>query len=232
MDDLTFYYSRTDGYLVRRTHRHDSKKVKTAQNFERTMENATEFGGVAKVAALLRRSMGSKFRSCADARMTSRLISTFHKVMKEDRISGRGKRTVVNGLTEPEGKAILMGFNLNKSYPFNQILRANKSVDLETGHIQIEAVPNMFHWPPTATHVLCRSARVRLDMDKMEGETILTETGLIDRKQPPVNIELAPEIQPSGSGQDVLLLQVQFYIQEGDKAYELSEHWAGCVVGV
>ncbi len=232
MDDLTFYHSRTDGYLVRRTHRHDSEKVKNSPQFERTMENATEFGRVTKVAALLRRLMGNSFKACGDARMTSRLISTLHKVMKEDKTSNRGQRMVGPGLAEPEGKEILLGFNLNKNYPLDQILHAKPMVDLKTGVIRIKTVHDMLQWPRTATHVLFRSAWVRLDTTAREGDAVRTATVLFEREQFPADIALIPERSPDGPGQDLLLLQVQFYIQEGHKAYDLNEGWACAVVGV
>lgn len=232
MDDLTFYHSRTEGYLVRRTHRHDPEKVKNSPQFERTMENATEFGRVTKVVALLRRLMGSSFRACGDSRMTSRLISALHKVMKEDHTSTRGQRRVGPGLTVPEGKEILLGFDLNKTYPLDQILRANRRVDMETGIVRIESVPNMLKWPPTATHVRFSSAWVRLDTDALEGDAVHSETELFGRGQLPAEIALIPERSLEGSGQDLLLLQVQFYIQEGQQAYDLTEGWAAAVVGV
>lgn len=232
MDDLTFYHSRTEGYLVRRTHRHDPEKVKNSPQFERTMENATEFGRVTKVAALLRRLMGYKFKSCGDARMTSRLISTLHQVMKKDRTSRRGHRSVGPGMTMPEGKEILLGVDLNKTYPLDQILRANRRVDLETGTIHIESVPNMLKWPSTATHVRFRSAWVRMDTTALEGDAVYTETELFGRGQLPSEITLIPERSPEGPGQDLLLLQVQFYIEEGQQAYDLTEGWAAGIVGV
>ncbi|MCF8239549.1 MAG: hypothetical protein K9I85_15410 [Saprospiraceae bacterium] len=232
MDDLTFYHSRTEGYLVRRTHRHDAEKVKNSPNFERTMENATEFGRVTKVATLLRRLMGNSFKSCGDARMTSRLISTLHKVMKEDKTSTRGQRMVGPGMSELEGKEILLGFDLNKNYPLDQILHAKPVVDLVTGVIRIKTDPNLLQWPPTATHVLFRSVWVRLDTAAMKGDAVRTETDLFERDQLPTDIALNPERSPEGPGQDLLLLQVQFYIQEGPKAYDLNEGRACAVVGV
>ncbi len=232
MDDLTFYHSRTEGYLVRRTHRHESEKVKNSPQFARTMENATEFGRVTKVAALLRRLMGSSFKSCGDARMTSRLIGALHKVMKEDRTSLRGQRRVGPGMTEQEGKEILLGFDLNKTYPLDQILRSNRGVNLETGVISIERATNMLQWPPTATHVRFKSAWVRMDTAGMEGDAVLSETELFEQGHLPADITLTPERTPEGPGQDLFLLQVQFHIQEGQKVYDLNVGRAAGIVGV
>ncbi len=232
MDDLTFYHSRTEGYLVRRTHRHDSEKVKNSPQFARTMENASEFGRVTKVAALLRRLMGSNFKSCGDARMTSRLISALHKVMKEDKTSVRGQRMVGPGLAELAGKEILIGFDLSKNYPLDQILHTKPMVDLVAGIIRIEPAPNMLTWPTAATHVRFSSAWVRLDTAAMEGDAVHTETDLFEREQLSADIALVPEHSPEGLGQDILLLQVQFYIQEGQKVYDLNEGRACAVVGV
>ena len=232
MDDLTFYHSRLEGYLVRRTHRHDAEQVKNSPQFQRTMENATEFGRVTRVAALLRRLMGDSFRSCGDARMTSRLISTLHKVMKEDKSSIRGHRMVGPGLVEQEGKEIFLGFDLNKNYPLEQILHTSPLADLETGVIRIKTDPNRLQWPLSATHVLFRSAWVRMDTAAMEGDVVHSETELFERGNLPADIALNPERSPEGPGHDLLLLQVQFYILEGPKVYELNEGRACGVVGV
>ena len=232
MDDLTFYHSRTEGFLVRRTHRHEPEKVKKSPQFARTMENASEFGRVAKAAGLLRQLMGPSFKSCGDARMTSRLISTLHKVMKEDRTSTRGQRMVGPGMAEPDGKEILLGFDFNMTYPLDQILRANQNIDLETGVIRIETAPNMLKWPPTASHLRLSSAWVRLDTLALEGDAVRSETDLLERGNLPTDIALIPERSPEGPGHDLLLLQVQFYIQEGPKVYDLNVGRACGVVGV
>ena len=73
---------------------------------------------------------------------------------------------------------------------------------------------------------------MRLDTTALEGDAVYTETELFGRGQLPSEITLIPERSPEGPGQDLLLLQVQFYIEEGQQAYDLTEGWAAGIVGV
>ncbi|MBP6184149.1 MAG: hypothetical protein KA479_04360 [Saprospiraceae bacterium] len=222
IDDLTYYHS-PHGYLIRKTARHDPEKVRTLPSFQRTRENASEFGQVTKTAAHLRALMGEPFLKCGDMSFTSRLISILHKVMKSDPQSVKGERTVTLGLQDPAGQQLLTGFELHREKKLSDILQQKIHADAATGTIHIPSYSSL-KWPPSATHIKWTSAWIRPDPNREEGHVIITHTEPIALTATPTPLELNPATPLPGSGTTILLLHIQFFTKQGTELLALQEN--------
>jgi len=105
--DVTFYRTQ-DGYLARAKSSIDRNRVKNDPAFQRTRENAAEFGRAGKACKVLRYSLRGLLLHSADSRMVSRLTKEMLNVVRADAVNIRGMRNVIDGDAE-----LLMGFEFN-----------------------------------------------------------------------------------------------------------------------
>ncbi|WP_121665499.1 hypothetical protein [Mesonia aquimarina] len=223
LDNLTFYKGE-DGYLVRTKGGVSKDRIMNDPAFVRTRENGFEFGHSATAGKLLRKSVRNLMIQAKDNRVTSRLTQTMTKIKNADTTSARGERKVAVGLATPEGKAALKGFNFNKRSLLSAVLYSNYSVDETTGEIEIaNLIPtNDIAYPSGATHISLSSAFLNLDFDT---EEYAVETS------PKVNLPidttsatqtLTPAAVPSGSGNNIFLLLIEFFQEINGEQYPLK----------
>ena len=163
--DMT-YQKTKDGYSAREKTHIDGDKIKTADSYARTRENMAEFGRAGKASKLVRAAFAKLIRSGSDTRMTSRLTSTFSKVIKTDPVNDRGQRTV------PQGDILLLeGFDFNNS---NALISTFASpyiatIDRATGqctvHIPPAVLSEVVAAPEGSTHLRIVTAAAALDFE-------------------------------------------------------------------
>src|SRR5690606_25718153 len=125
--DITFYKSK-DGYLARQKGGVEKERFLNDSKFQRTRENAAEFGRAGKASKTLCTAIRPVLNRTQDSRMISRLVQAMMRVIKADRVSNRGLRNVLDGEL-----MLLQGFDFNGNAPPSGTLEAPFSASIDRG---------------------------------------------------------------------------------------------------
>ncbi|MBT1689413.1 hypothetical protein [Dawidia soli] len=120
LGDNSYYYTKDNGYLVRKITSVDAERIRKDPAFARVRENNTEFGRCAFAVKLLRAAFIPLFAGAADTHMTSRLTQAMLTTMKSDTTSAPGMRRPDLG-----DLGLLRGFEFNKAASLEQVLKAS-----------------------------------------------------------------------------------------------------------
>ena len=223
LGEVTFYKGE-DGQFVRRKGGVSKNRILNDPNFVRTRENLSEFGGAAVSGKIIRRAINSMMVDAKDSRVTSRLTKVLNQVKNEDLISARGQRNVAEGLTTPEGRALLKSFNFNRKAGLDSVLRAQFILDDATGEVEIPSLVTnqQISLPQGATHVTFSAAFMNLDL-----ETDVADLQLSNLVNLPINgtttsVTLTPAAPAVGAGQSYYFLKVAFFQEVNGIQYPLN----------
>lgn len=223
VEDLTFYKKDGKNY-VRKKGGVPKERIANDPNFVRTRENNMEFGHSGTSGKVLRRALGSMVFKAKDGRLASRLLSTLSKVKNMDVVSARGMRRVSVGMTTPDGKQALRGFDFNANAALNGVLFAPYVLNTTTGVVTMTGfIPaEQVQFPQGATHVSFQSAVMALDFETEDSEVAYSP--IVNRvlNLTPTNITLTPTSVPTGTGQQFFLLMVSFYQEINGVQYSLK----------
>jgi len=115
--DLSFYES-AGIQLVRKKTGATKKQIETDPRFQRTKENAQEFGQTMKSCRLLKQQLQDILFQCTDKSFFNRLVSRMSMVLKSDPVHRRGERIVTG-----RGLELLGGLETNWNFKFkDQVL--------------------------------------------------------------------------------------------------------------
>lgn len=118
LGDISFYKA-VYGYLARTKTGVDRKTVLNDPRFQRTRENALEFGRAAKSGKLLRVAIRPFLMHAKDSMTVQRLTQRMMKVLLQaETLNPRGMRTVANG-----DLALLNGFDFNINARLDSIIQ-------------------------------------------------------------------------------------------------------------
>jgi len=124
---VTFYTRRGSDQVIMRTKGGASgDKIKRLPQYEGLRLQQKEWSGCTKLASGVRYAFGGLHR-LADYNITSVLNGLANKMQKSDTTTEKGKRPVRLSLY----KQALDGFNFNRNYPFNSVLRVSTSHELQ-----------------------------------------------------------------------------------------------------
>ena len=166
--DITFYKSK-DGYLAREKGGIDKERFMNDPKFQRTRENAAEFGRAGKASKALCTAIRPVLNKTQDSRMISRLVKSMMAVIKADAVSDRGLRNVLDGEL-----VLLQGFDFNGRARLTATLYApyNATIDRATGLLDISIngfIPNsQVVAPGGTTHFRIISAGVEVNFETEE----------------------------------------------------------------
>jgi hypothetical protein len=134
----SYYYTKDNGYLVRKITSVDAERIRTDPAFARVRENNTDFGRCAWGVKLLRAAFIPLFAGAADTRMTSRLTQVVMAAMQSD-------TTNLPGMRRPESGdiSLLRGFEFNKETSLKRVLKASYATDInrEEGTCTVTITP-------------------------------------------------------------------------------------------
>jgi len=173
LDDVTFYKSGQDGFLMRMKGGVPAARILSDPAFQRTRENMAEFGRAGKAGKMLRGALRGVLINSKDSRMTSRLTQAMMKVIQADATSDRGLRNVIDGEAE-----LLTGFEFNNNGKLSTTLFApfTPAIDRVSGELTVDFAPfvpvNMIGAPGGATHFKIVSAGAEVDF---EAETYVVQ---------------------------------------------------------
>lgn len=222
--DLSFYKSQ-DGYLAREKGGVEAERIKNDPAFVRTRENGAEFGSSAQSGKLLRDSIRNMMQNASDGRVSSRLMKVMTQIKNLDPTSARGERSVGVGITIPEAKALLKGFNFNDRAILGSILYNPKEVDTATGVITLlDLVPiNDLNWPAGATHITLRGAWAKIDFASGKADAKETNAINLPIDATSTDVVLTPVAAPAGAvGVDLFILMIEFFQDVNGNQYTLK----------
>ncbi|QBQ41272.1 hypothetical protein [Sphingobacterium psychroaquaticum] len=161
--DITFYKSQ-DGYLAREKGGVDRARIMSDPKFQRTRENAAEFGQAGKASKLLFGALRPVIRRAKDGRAFSRLVREMLKVIQSNPVERRGERSLTGG-----DLTLLRGFDFNRNAPLSTTFYAPSTwaIDRTAGTAVVE-VPefnpmDLLSSPRGTTHFRFISAVVGID---------------------------------------------------------------------
>ncbi len=130
---LSFYTVRGSDKVIMRTKGGASKeKIKTSPKFEGLRKQQKEWSGCAKFGSITRYAFGGLYR-LADYNLTPVLNGIGKNLMKLDTESETGRRPLRLS-TYPQA---LEGFNFNRNYPFNTVLRIAPIAELDRAKLSV-----------------------------------------------------------------------------------------------
>ena len=126
LSGVSFYTRRGSDKIIARTKGGVSgDKIKRLPQYEGMRLQQKEWSGVTKLASAIRYSFGGLHR-LADYNLTSVLNGLANKMQKADTSAEKGKRPVRLSMF----KQALDGFNFNRNYPFNSVLRVSTNFEI------------------------------------------------------------------------------------------------------
>lgn len=221
--DISFYKTQ-DGHLAREKGGVDATRIATDAAFVRTRENGAEFGSSASSGKLLRGALRNLMMTASDNRVTARLTKIMTDVKNLDATSVRGKRTVGVAIALAPAKALLKGFNFNKSAILGSILFKPYTVAPATGVITINGlVPiNDIVFPSGATHISIKGAWAKIDFTNNVSDVKYSNVVNLPINAVSTNVILTPSAAATGAGTNLFLLQIEFFQMVNAVQYSLK----------
>lgn len=190
-------YKSKYGHIAREKSSVDGKRIARDPAFQRTRENASEFGNASAAGGLLRRTLQPLLYKKSDGTLPSRLTATMTRIVKTDPVSARGKRKVLAGNLQ-----MLKGFELNANARLGAVfsMPVKTSIHALTGMMDISIssfVPEgVISFPPGATHFAIISAGIALNFEKKEWRRDIQKTGMFsaDRVTDPIHLVIHTDI--------------------------------------
>ena len=107
--DLVFY-TLNGKNVVRKKSGFNKTAFKKNPAYEKVRQNSSEFGHCSKIGKTLRLALNSYLKEADDPLLYQKFAKLMTEIKDCDHISGRGKRTVQNGLSTDKGKLLLKKF--------------------------------------------------------------------------------------------------------------------------
>ena len=126
LSNISFYTRRGSDQIIARTKGGASgDKIKRLPQYEGMRLQQKEWSGVTKMASAVRYTFGGLHR-LADYNLTSVLNGLANKMQKANTTGEKGKRPV----RLSQFRQALDGFNFNRNYPFNTVMRVSTTYEL------------------------------------------------------------------------------------------------------
>ncbi|MFN3754539.1 hypothetical protein [Flavobacterium sp.] len=223
LGDINFYKSQ-DGYLIREKGGVSGKRIKKDPVFQRSRENAMEFGRAARAGKLLRMAVRPLLLN-SDNRVVSRLHGQMMKVLHADMSSARGQRNVVDG-----DLGLLTDFEFNSRSPLGSTFYAPYSgtIDRMSGTLTLEIpayVPTeMIMAPDGATHYKIISGGAELDFVNRTFVVDTNESAVLPwNGLPTVALNHSHQVTAASTHPLFLVLCLAFYQEVNGEMYALQD---------
>ena len=129
---MSFYTIRGSDQVIMRTKGGANKnKIAKAPQFEGLRKQQKEWSGCTKFGSIVRYAFGGLHR-LADFNLTPVLNGIAKNIQKNDAIGEIGQRSVLFS----QNKEMLSGFNFNRNYPFNTVLRVSPTWQIDRTLVQ------------------------------------------------------------------------------------------------
>jgi hypothetical protein len=223
LEDLTFYKSQ-DGLLVRTKGGVSRERIMNDPAFARTRENGSEFAHCASSGRMLRVAAGQLVFKVKDKRLSSRLVKLMSTIKNLDSSSARGERKVALGLQTSAGKELLKGFDFNSKATMSSVFTGTLDLDIATGAITVDPfVPEVqLRIPEGTTHFSMQGAFLNLDFETGIRDISYSTEEFFPYGSTPVTTVLTPSFVPTGSGNQLYFLLIEYYQAVNGVNYPLN----------
>jgi hypothetical protein len=229
---MTFYRTK-DGSIVKEQLQSTKSKFKSGPSYQRTRENAQEFGMAATSGKMLRDAIRSFMANAADSRVTARLTQVMSYILKEDTTSSRGQRSVAKGLTTINGKAFLRNFNFNNNAILGSVVFKQINLNTATGEILFTNLNpvNEIVFPQGATHVTFRNAFMSIDFTTGQAFVEYSDDHNLSLNGSAADLLLETNAVPTlNPGMNkIYLLAVEFFQEVNGVQYSLKNGAYNCL---
>jgi hypothetical protein len=225
IDQISFFVSQ-DGYMARKTGTFNKQKYLTAESYDLTRRNASEFGIAGKAGRVFRNAWNLEIDKAGDNRLISRVTQGMVKVLQSDTVSVYGSRRVEKG-----DLTMLEKLEFNVALPFIASVKPEIDVTVvrATGQITINfpsyISEKQIAAPYGATHFSFFAAAAAVDF--------LEETSTTDRdamadqlfSMTPTTASTIQLTMPANSTLPIFVaLGVEFKKIVNGTAFSFSEH--------
>ena len=231
LGDLSFYYNRQCGYLVRQKGGPDKKQIASSPNFVRTRENNAEFSLAAATGKLIRQAVRAATGLKGDSYVSQRLNGLLVSIGKTDLSSARGSRSPVIVFNEPDSRALLKSFAFYTTRPITVAYSGHINCDLAAGSIVLTSDTNetfapaseFFHAPKAATHVQIKAAVAVLDFDNNSYKVYPAPVYIakLENSMPPA--DFACEVDTTDTHSRIGVMAITFLQEKNGELYGLTE---------
>lgn len=131
--DLVFY-NLNGKNVVRKKSGFNKAAFKKSPSYEKVRQNSSEFGHCSKIGKIIRKSLEVYIKEAGDPLLYQKFAKVMTTIKDLDMLSGRGKRTVENGLKTEEGKKLLKEFQLGTVNNISDCVRIEDQVLYKNDH--------------------------------------------------------------------------------------------------
>ena len=231
--NIQFFKGKDGSARARQKTSIDKERFQTDPAFARTREAMAEFTTAAKGGKLLRHALNALVTRISDDAMSVRLNGALIKVIKRDKVNGRGLRNINDG-----DLSMLKGFEFSVtgvvSTTFTGIYGA--VIDRASGQMTIsinDLVPNKHIYAPReATHFQLHAASVDMDFKTGKFDYDQASTARLPLNNNPLAAMTLQPTAPANSVNPLLLFfGIEFWMETNGTWYELnSKVYNGVVV--
>jgi hypothetical protein len=200
----------------------NGKAIKTKTSMKRVRENAQEFGHCSKVNKAFRAALRPFYAPHKFTFFHSRLMTLFTQLKALDTTHERGRRQVATAVATDEGKRLLLEFNYTPKVDLRQVLPFSMEMDwasytLSLSDFAIQQVPFI----TGATHIGLQFGVLDFNFSTLASELHLAEPMVLAKDFSGTSVSLSPISVPSGVGQSLAVLGVQYYQEVDGRLYVL-----------
>jgi hypothetical protein len=226
LQGMSFYKTKNGESLIRKKGGVSKNRIKNDPAFQRTRENNEGFKHAANMGRLLRSSVASLVSLAKDNRMSSRLVQAMSVARNADTTSTRGNSKVWIGLQTNAGKSALKGFDFNINSSFLSVLKAQPTLDLATGTVNILDFNPELHLmlPEGATHASFRVAVANVDFELANYGVTYSAVENFALQDGTMDLTLTPASMPAGSGTNFYYFLISFYQDYNGVQYALKNN--------
>lgn len=194
--------------------------IKKGENMVKIRENNREFAACSKVNRTFKAALQPLLSGYKDGTLHSRLMRLFLKVKDSDLISGRGNRSVYQGISVKAGKQLLTDFVFTPQR--SQILSCPyefdwNSLTFTVHELSVDQAP----FPEGADYMEISVGLIRFNFESLSYEQVFSAPAIIARDFEGDSFEVRCNGLPGGEGILFAMVRTAFYHQineEGDVA--------------
>jgi hypothetical protein len=203
-------------YIIRRKSGFTKKGMAKDPKYDRSRENAKEFGAVSRLSKNIRMALKEVLPTSNNLAVCNSLTAIMRKVMCCDEVAERGNRSIKNGFETNRGKVFFTGYDFNPNSLFRNVFKGDYHFDIEKRVLNFDSFKTIeaFVFPEGANCVGLRMGTLQFDFDSSVSIFNMTEWSLF-RLESTINesLQLGNKDFPDGEGVVFFLLEVAFFVE-------------------
>jgi len=231
LGDLSFYYNKQHGYLVRQKGGPAKEQLVNSPSFERARENTAEFALAAVVGKLIRHAVRAAVGLKGDPGISQRLTGLLVRIGKTDLSATRGRRNPAAVFDEPHSRELLQAFAFYGTRPVSAVYAGRIDCDTLVGAIILTTstsdaqapASDFFHAPKGATHVRIKASIVDLDFERKQYTCYPAPVYTASLEAPLIQHEFVCDVEATVSFSRIGVVAIEFLQEKNGEFYLLNE---------